>query len=169
MEQPGLPMLHDLVQTDAAINAGNSGGPLLNLAGQVVGISTAVIESAHGIGFAISTNTAKPVLRQLIAAGRIVRPALGLEAVSLTPQVAYANGLPIERGALVIRVQPDGLAERAGLQPDDVVIAVAGKPVKDLHHFHESLGRRRRGEVVEMAVWRASQTLSLRATLEEGQ
>src|SRR5574341_406653 len=73
MEQPGLPMLHDLIQTDAAINAGNSGGPLLNLAGQVIGINTAVIESARGIGFAISTNTARPVLRQLIASGRIVR------------------------------------------------------------------------------------------------
>ena len=99
MEEPGLPMLHDLIQTDAAINPGNSGGPLLNLAGQVVGINTAMIPSAHGIGFAIAINTAKPVLRELIATGRVVRPSLGLVAVTVTPQVAYANDLPVERGA----------------------------------------------------------------------
>jgi serine protease Do len=165
MEQPGLPMLHDLIQTDAAINAGNSGGPLLNLAGQVVGINTAVIESAHGIGFAISTNTARPVLRQLIAEGRIVRTSLGLDAVSLTPQVAYANGLPIERGALVIRVETGGPAEGAGLRAGDVITAVEGRPVKDLHHLHESLGRRRAGESVQMTVWREDATLALRAVL----
>ena len=165
MEQPGLPMLHDLIQTDAAINAGNSGGPLVNLAGQVVGINTAVIESAHGIGFAISANTARPVLRQLIASGRIVRPSLGLDAVSLTPQVAYANNLPIERGALVTRVESGGPAEGAGLRPGDVVTVVDGQPVRDLHHLHESLGRRRVGETVEMAVWREGATLVLRAVL----
>jgi serine protease Do len=165
MEQAGLPMLHDLIQTDAAINAGNSGGPLVNLAGQVVGINTAVIESAHGIGFAISTNTARPVLRQLIASGRIVRPSLGLDAVSLTPQIAYANNLPIERGALVTRVEAAGPAEGAGLRPGDVVTVVDGQPVRDLHHLHESLGRRRAGETVEMAVWREGATLVLQAVL----
>jgi serine protease Do len=165
MEQPGLPMLHDLIQTDAAINAGNSGGPLLNLAGQVVGINTAVVESAHGIGFAISANTARPVLRQLIASGPIVRPSLGLDAVSLTPQVAYANGLPIERGALVIRIEAGGPADGAGLRPGDAITVVDGRLVRDLHHFHESLGRRRVGDTVEMTVWREGVTLVLRAVL----
>jgi serine protease Do len=97
MEQAGLPILHNLIQTDAAINPGNSGGPLLNLRGEVVGINTAVIASAHGIGFSISINEAKPVVRELMTHGRIVRASLGVVGVSVTPQVAYANNLPVER------------------------------------------------------------------------
>ncbi len=165
MEQPGLPALHNLIQTDAAINPGNSGGPLLNLAGKVVGINTAVIASAHGIGFAISADTAKPVLRQLIASGRIIRPSLGVEAVSVTPQVAYANDLPVERGALVIQVAPDGPGAAAGLVTGDVITAVGADPIRDLHHFHEALGRRRVGEPVGLTVWREGVALGLRAVL----
>ncbi len=167
MEQPGLPMLHNLIQTDAAINPGNSGGPLLNLTGQVVGINTAVIASAHGIGFAISSDVAKPVLRELITNGRIVRPSLGVVAVSVTPQVAYANELPMERGALVVRVDEGGAAELAGLKPGDVITALAGLTMKDLHHLHEALASHRIGEGVDVTVWREGRTLSLRAVLEE--
>src|SRR6266508_6184051 len=127
MEDPGLPVLHGMIQTDAAINAGNSGGPLLNLAGEVVGINTAMIASAHGIGFAVSSAMAKPVVGALIATGHVIRPTIRLEAVTLTPQVAYANDLPIEHGALVVRVDPDGAAEAAGLEAGDVITAVAGR------------------------------------------
>jgi len=167
MEQAGLPMLHNLIQTDAAINAGNSGGPLVNLAGRVVGINTAVIASAHGIGFAISVNSAKPVLAALIATGRVVRPSAGLEAVSVTPQVAYANDLPMERGALVIRVDADGPAAAAGLQPGDVITAVDGRAVRDLHHFHDSLARHRAGQTMNVTVARDGRTLTLGLVLEE--
>ena len=165
MEQPDLPLLHDLIQTDAAINAGNSGGPLLNLAGRAIGINTAVIPSAHGIGFAISVNAARPILRELIARGRVVRPSLGLVAVSLTPQIAYANELPIERGALVVRVADDGPADAAGMRPGDVITSVGGGAVKDLHHFHELLFRRKAGEAVDLTLWRDGATLTLRAVL----
>jgi S1-C subfamily serine protease len=167
MEQPGLPMLHNLIQTDAAINPGNSGGPLVNLAGQVVGINTAVIASAHGIGFAISANTMKPVLAALIASGRVVRPSLGLEAVSVTPQVAYANDLPIERGALVIRVEPAGAAAEAGLEPGDVITALDGKPVRDLHHLHAFVERHKAGQTVSVTLRRHGQTLTFQAVLKE--
>jgi len=167
MEQEGLPMLHNLIQTDAAINPGNSGGPLLNLAGRVVGINTAVIASAHGIGFAIGSDTARPVLRELIARGRVIRPSLGLVAMSVTPQVAYANDLPMERGALVLRVDAGGAAETAGLRPGDVITALDGKAVRDLHHFHEALARNKIGEPVEVVLWREGQTLLLRAVLEQ--
>jgi S1-C subfamily serine protease len=165
MEQPDLPLLHNLIQTDAAINPGNSGGPLLNLAGRVIGINTAVIPSAHGIGFAISMNTARPILRALIAKGRIVRPSLGLVAVSLTPQIAYANELPIERGALVVRLEEGGPAEVAGVRPGDIVTSIGRGAVKDLHHFHELLFRRKAGEAVDVTLWREGQTLTLRAVL----
>ncbi len=167
MEEPGLPMLHNLIQTDAAINPGNSGGPLVDLNGRVVGMNTAVIPSAHGIGFAISINSAKPVVKALIASGRVPRPTLGVVAVSVTPQLAFVNDLEIERGALVVRVESGGPAEAAGIRPGDVITSVGGQPATDLHHFHEGLFRRKAGEAVELALWRGGRTLTVRALLQE--
>ena len=167
MEQPGLPILHDLIQTDAAINPGNSGGPLLDMNGRVVGINTAVIAAAHGIGFAISINTAKPVVRELIANGRILRASLGLVAVSLTPQLAWVIDLPIDRGVLVLSVEAGGAAAAAGLLPGDVVTSIAGLPVTNLHHLHEVLSRHRIGNTVEVAVWRDGQMTAIPTTLTE--
>jgi serine protease Do len=165
MEQPGLPLLHGLIQTDAAINEGNSGGPLVNRAGHVVGINTAVIASAHGIGFAIASNTVKPVLREIVARGSIVRPGLGLVAVSVTPQLAFVEELPVERGVLVIEVAEGGPAAAAGVQPRDVVMQVAGRAVKHLHDYHEAIWSRRPGEAIELTVRRGDETLALRAVL----
>jgi len=164
-DEPDQPMLHDLLQTDAAINPGNSGGPLLNLAGQVVGINTAIMPAAHGIGFVIAINNAKPILRALLAEGRIVRPSLGVVAVSVTPQLAFANDLKLERGALVVRVETGGPADSVGLKPDDVIVAIAGDVVKDLHHFHDLLAGRKPGEMVELTVWRDGQTVTLSSVL----
>jgi serine protease Do len=167
MEEANLPVLHNLIQTDAAINPGNSGGPLLNLHGQAIGVNTAVIASAHGIGFAIAVSTAKPVLRALMTSGRVVRPSIGVRAVSITPQVAYANDLPIARGALVIRAESGGPAEEAGFKPGDVVVAIGGQPVTDLHHFHDLLLQHKIGEPVDVTVWRDGETLTLRPVPEE--
>jgi serine protease Do len=169
MEEPGLPMLHNLIQTDAAINPGNSGGPLLNLAGQAIGINTAIIPSAHGIGFAISSTMARPVLGELISKGRVVRPSLRLTAVSVTSAIAYANDLPMERGALITKVEEGGSAAAAGMREGDVITSVAGRPVKDLHHFHESLERHTIGHPVEVTVWRAGQSVAMTPVLEEYQ
>jgi serine protease Do len=167
MEEDGLPVLHGLIQTDAAINPGNSGGPLLNLRGHVVGINTALIASAHGIGFAISAATAKPVLGALIAGGRVVRASAGLSGVSVTPQMAYANDLAIERGALVTRVDDGGPAQAAGIVPGDVLTAIGRRPIKELHDFHVALERYRPGEAIDLVIWRAGETLTRRAVLEE--
>jgi len=167
MEEPGLPMLHDLIQTDAAINPGNSGGPLMNLAGQVVGINTAVIPSAHGIGFAISVNSAKPVLHALIASGRVLRPSLGLTAVSVTPQLAFVNELSVQRGVLVIRVESGGPAEGAGIKRGDVIMAAAAVPIRGLHHFHEALLGRKAGETVDITLLRDERMITARPVLQE--
>lgn len=166
-DEPGQAMLHDLLQTDAAINPGNSGGPLLNLAGQIVGINTAVMESAHGIGFAIPIDNAKPVVRALVAGGRILRPSLGLVAVSLTPQLAFTNDYPVEQGVLVVRMEPGGPAEGAGLRPNDVILALGGEAVGNLHHLHGALFRRRPGDQVVLQVWRDGEHLSVTAVLRE--
>ncbi|MGH2437134.1 MAG: S1C family serine protease [bacterium] len=167
MEEEGLPVLHNLIQTDAAINPGNSGGPLLDLDGRVVGINTALIPSAHGIGFAVSAVTARPVLRALIATGRVVRPSIGVYAVSVTPQVAYANDLPMERGALIIRTDGRGPAEAAGLKSGDVITGVDGRPVTDLHHFHDLLSAHKAGQTVTVSVWRNGDAPTVRVRLEE--
>jgi len=167
MEEEGLPVLHNLIQTDAAINPGNSGGPLLNLDGRVVGINTALIPSAHGIGFAVSVTTAVPVLRALIATGRVVRPTIGVYAVSVTPQVAYANDLPMERGALVARTEAHGPAEAAGIRSGDIITSVNERSVKDLHQLHDLLAVHKIGETVELRVWRDRQIIGVRVLLEE--
>jgi len=166
-DEPDQPMLHNLLQTDAAINPGNSGGPLLNLRGEVVAINTAIIPSAHGIGFAIPINNAKPVLKALLASGRIVRPTMGVVAVSVTPQLAFSNDLQVDRGALVVRVERGGPAEAVGLRPDDVIVAFGGEVVTDLHHFHALLAGRKPGDSVEVTVWRDGQTLTVKPLLRE--
>jgi serine protease Do len=167
MEQAGLPILHNLIQTDAAINPGNSGGPLLNLRGEVVGINTAVIASAHGIGFSISINEAKPVVRELMTHGRIVRASLGVVGVSVTPQVAYANNLPVERGVLVVRVEPGSPAGKVGIEPGDIITRAGGVSIRDLHHFHEALKGRKSGQELEVEMLRAGGLVTVRPILGE--
>ena len=120
------------IQTDAAINPGNSGGPLVNMAGQVIGINTAEAENAQGIGFAIPTDTAAGIMRQLIATGKVVRPYLGLYLQPVTQALIQALHLPSgTKGALVAQVAPNSPAASAGLQQGDVILQVAGSPTPD--------------------------------------
>ena len=165
LEQPGLPMLHHLIQTDAAINQGNSGGPLVNRAGHVIGINTAIIPSAHGIGFAIPTSMVRPVLRDLIAGRPVIRPGLGIVAVSVTPQLAFANDLKTERGVLVLQVDADGPAAAANIVAGDIIISVEGEVVPNLHAFHLVVWRRRPGDAVDIALERGGERIIVRASL----
>jgi serine protease Do len=170
MEEPDDPeqaMLHDLLQTDAAINPGNSGGPLLNLAGQIVGINTAIMESAHGIGFVIPVNSAEPIYRALRDGRRFVRPSLGFVGVSMTPQLAFVNDAQVERGTLVVRVEKGGPAAQAGLRSEDVILAVDDKSIGSLHDYHEVLLQRQPGDRVSLSIWRAGEILRLMSTLVE--
>jgi serine protease Do len=167
MEDDGLPVLHGLIQTDAAINPGNSGGPLLDLDGRVIGINTAIVASAHGIGFAIAADTARPVLETLITRGRVERASLGLAAVSVTPQLSHANGLPMEEGVLVTRVEPGGPGATVGIATGDVLLAVDGHELGELHDLHEVLSRRKSGDVVSLRVWRSGDVSIVSARLGE--
>ncbi|MBD2534222.1 trypsin-like peptidase domain-containing protein [Nostoc flagelliforme FACHB-838] len=125
------------IQTDAAINPGNSGGPLLNARGQVIGVNTAIIQGAEGIGFAIPIDTAQRIAQQLIAQGKVEYPYLGLQMVTLTPQVKkrvkdYPNSnvrIVAEQGILIIRVIPNSPAARIGLRSGDVILQINNQPV----------------------------------------
>jgi serine protease Do len=102
-----------------------------------------------------------------MTAGRIVRPSLRVRAVSVTPQVAYANNLPLERGALIVSAESGGPAEEAGVKAGDIVVAIGRKPVTDLHHFHDLLQQHKIGEAVDVTVWRDGATLTQRPVPEE--
>ena len=167
IEDPGGSALHDLVQTDAAINPGNSGGPLVRMSGDVIGINTAMIQQAQGIGFAISIDSAKPIVQELLAHGRVVRPLVGIVPVSVTPQIAAAYELPVERGVLVARLDPKGPAARAGMKAGDIIVSIAGHEVKNLQELRVAIGRHKIGETVDVAVRRQKAAMTLKVTLAE--
>lgn len=127
--------LYDMIQTDAAINDGNSGGPLLNLAGEVVGINAAMLRQARGIGFAISSETARPIIESLIKHGRMVRPLIGLSAQDVTPAISSRMGLGVDEGIIVTRIAGGGPAFQAGLQVGDVALKLDGVPISDMAGF----------------------------------
>ncbi len=119
----------NFIQTDASINPGNSGGPLLNLKGQVVGINTAIIASGQGIGFAIPINMAKSIVAQLKEKGSVTRGWLGVAIQNLTPELSEYYGLKTRKGVLVTQVFEGDPADKAGIKPNDIIIAVDGHPV----------------------------------------
>ncbi len=143
-------VLYDMIQTDAAINDGNSGGPVVNMDGEVIGISTAIYRQAQGIGFAVSSSVAAPIIESLIEHGRVVRPLIGLSGTDVTPVNANRLGLPVDEGIIVTRMARDGPAARAGLQVNDVVIKMDGIPTPDMAKFLTRLWTYDVDDVVEL-------------------
>jgi Do/DeqQ family serine protease len=131
----GIVPNENFIQTDASINPGNSGGPLLNAQGEVIGINTAILSSGQGIGFAIPINTAQRVASALIARGRVQRGWLGVALEPMSDDLAQALGAPKGKGAVVKRVLPGGPAEKAGIQPNDVIVRFGDTTVGDLQHL----------------------------------
>jgi S1-C subfamily serine protease len=134
-------LIDNIVQTDAALNPGNSGGPLVNSAGEVVGVNTAVIRPAQGICFAIASNTAKFVAGWLIKDGKIRRSYIGVagQNVPVHPRVARFYGLPLQTGVLVVSVEKNSPSEQAGLHEGDLIVAFNGQPIGSVHHLHKIL------------------------------
>jgi serine protease Do len=161
-------VFHGFLQTDASINPGNSGGPLLNAEGKLIAINTAVYQGGQGIGFAIPIDTAKRVVRQLIAHGEVIPAWLGLDFQDLDPALRQAMGLPRElRGALVNRVRDPSPARASGIRRGDVLTRLDGRPVGSARDFFEMLQTATVGQELRLELWRDGKPRSLTARAEE--
>jgi S1-C subfamily serine protease len=167
--------MDDLIQTDAAINHGNSGGPLVNLAGQVIGINVAIYrgstvtgdDTVEGVGFAIPVNTAKLVAQQLMASGKVTRPYVGVSYQMLTPQLASYYKISQQQGAYITQVMPNTPASKAGLQEQDVIVAIGDRPLGDSYSLFTALLRYSPGETVAMKIIRGGKELTVNVALVE--
>lgn len=157
--------LENVIQTDAALNPGNSGGPLLNLSSEVIGINVAVTRGAENIGFAIPINAAKPVLENFRKHGRIVRPFLGVRYIIIGEDLSRLRDLP--QGAFIREVVPGSPADEAGLAPSDIIVALDGVPVTEKQPLAELLREKEVGERVALKVNRSGEEITLDATLGE--
>lgn len=156
----------DYIQTDASISPGNSGGPLVNIRGEVVGVNTAIIPRQR-IGFAVPINLAKSILPQLRDKGKVVWGFLGVGIQDLSPPLAEAFGLATKGGALVTNVLSGRAAEKAGLKRGDVILEFDGTSVKDVRHLQRMVARAEVGREVALKVLRQGETRTLTATVGE--
>jgi serine protease Do len=159
--------LDDYIQTDAAINFGNSGGPLINSRGEVVGINSAISSRASNIGFAVPINQAVAILPQLKAKGRVSRGFIGVTLTDVTPSLQRALGLSQGEGALVQDVTPMSPAERAGLRPYDVIVQVEGRPVVSNQELIRDISARQPGTVARLEIVRDGRRMPLTVKLAE--
>ena len=160
----------DFIQTDAAINRGNSGGALVNTNGELIGINSQILSPSGGnigIGFAIPANMAKSVMDQLVKTGKVRRGYLGVGPQDVTADIAASLGLRDVRGVIVRTVQPGAAAERAGLRRGDIIVALNGQPVVDSNSFRNRIAATQPGTEVTLTVSRDGREQQLRATLGE--
>jgi serine protease Do len=156
----------NFIQTDAAINFGNSGGPLMNISGEVIGINTAIRGGAQGLGFATPINTAKRLLPQL-RQGKVTRSFLGMNIQEVTEQSRQAFGLTEARGALVQNVTPGKPADRAGIQPGDVIVEIDGRKINNNRELIDYISYLPVGTKVNLSIIRNGQRRTLTATTAE--
>jgi S1-C subfamily serine protease len=160
-------VLDNLIQTDAAINSGNSGGPLVDMAGQVVGLNTAIASSAENIGFAISTDTIIPVVRSLIENGQVAHPWLGVQVMTVTSSVQSYYSLSVDKGALIAKVTSGSPADKAGLRAGDVITKVDSKDISTAEDLISAIGSHQIGDQVEIVYYHGSEQKTTYATLEQ--
>jgi S1-C subfamily serine protease len=171
----GGTQLNGLIQTDAAISAGNSGGPLVDDSGRVIGVTTTVADTAQGIGFAIPIDIAKPIMQQALAGTQLSRPFIGISYVALDPGVAAKYDLPLNHGAWVHKEDSDGNsveavvsggpADQAGIRTGDIITAIEGQTVDATHPLEEMLVQYAPGRAVSIELYRGGQYLTVRVTL----
>lgn len=160
----------DFIQTDASINRGNSGGPMFDLDGHVIGINTAIFSPSGGsvgIGFAIPSNLAKPVINQLIEYGQTRRGWLGVRIQSVTDEIAESLGLDKARGALVASVTKTGPAEKAGLQPYDIILSFDGKPINEMRELPRAVAETAIGSAATVKYWRDGKMMTAQVKVGE--
>jgi len=161
----GITTYENLVQTDAAINRGNSGGALVNASGDLIGINTAILSPSGGslgIGFAVPVSTAREVMEQIIATGSVTRGFIGVEARELTPDLVESLKLPSAAGVQIAGLVPNGPADRAGAKVGDVLLSIDGKPITNPHTMLETVAKLRPGDTVMMRLRRGSRQVDVR-------
>jgi S1-C subfamily serine protease len=160
----GINTFENFIQTDAAINPGNSGGALVDSTGVLVGINTAIYSQSGGsmgIGFAIPVSLARSVMEQIIKSGAVTRGWIGVEVQEISPELAESFGLPSTSGAIIAGVMRGGPADKAGIRPGDVLLAVEGKPVKDAQVMLDLIASLTPGQTAKFSVRREGQELEL--------
>jgi len=160
----------DFLQTDAAINKGNSGGPLFNLNGEVVGVNTAIYSPSGmsvGVGFAAAANLVKPVLASLRQYGRTRRGWLGVQIQSVSPEMAESIGLDKARGAMIAEVMADGPAAKAGLETGDVILTFDQKPIDKMRALPRVVAETPIDKAVDLSVWRKGKAVTLKVKVAE--
>jgi len=162
-------LMDDIIQTDAALNPGNSGGPLVNARGEVIGVNTAVISGAQGLCFAIAANTAQFVVGRLIRDGRIRRSYVGVagQNTPIARQIVRFYNLPASSGILVVTIEPDSPAARSMLREGDIVVALDGHDVGGIDQLHRLLTEERIGKTTTLTVIRQTQKLEIDVTPAE--
>ena len=166
-ENVNLSRYENFIQTDASINPGNSGGPLFNLRGEVIGINTAIINFAQGIGFAIPSNMAKQVLQQLIAQGRVIRGWLGVGIQPLTPELARKFGVKENEGVLVNEVFEKDPAAAAGIKPGDIITKIEGSVIDTPNRLSRIVAGLAPGATTQVEIVRNQQRMVLAVALTE--
>lgn len=171
--ESGAESLQNLFQTDAAINEGNSGGPLVNMNGEVIGINTAVAAGSENIGFAIPINDVKGLIKSVVDKGKLERPYLGVRYASITDDYAVENELPVKRGAYVVpsksgsgSIIKDSPAEKAGLKEKDIIVKVNETTIDENNSLSSVIGRFQVGETVTLTINRGGKEQTVQATLE---
>ncbi len=166
----GIESLEDFIQTDASINLGNSGGALVNLRGELVGINTAIYSGAGkgsiGIGFAIPINLARDIMAQLIEHGEVRRGRLGAQGQDLTEQLAQAFGIERNNGFIVTQIETGSPADKAGIRVGDVIVAANGKPIRSAAGMHNLVGLQRFGESFEITLFREGAEIELSVVMQ---
>lgn len=159
-------LVDNVIQSDAALNPGNSGGPMITTDGEVIGVNTAVIQGAQGLSFSVDINTAKEIARQLIKDGKVFKAYIGvmLQEIPLNPKIRSHYNLHTKRGLFVTKIQPDSPASRSQLQEGDIIISFNGKSVNSTHELFRELTNKNILTMVDISVIRHTELLNISIT-----